>query len=163
MLDAHSPTLLRFKPFLAFRNVKDLTYANPVANRNYTQIENGIKTCMYEGYPDLHMQFSKPVNFIYNPDWYKGIEYSKELERGFPYKEDLYVPGYFELEIKKGESIYFSGSDTPIDTSLIAKQYEEESQTRTSRTSFYNCLKNSAQQFYFRPTENDAYLLAGYP
>jgi predicted glycogen debranching enzyme len=163
LMDAHSPTTLRFKPFLAFRNVNTLTYENPAANRNYTEIENGIKTCMYKGYPDLHMQFSKPVQFVFDPDWYKDIEYSKEMERGFPFKEDLYVPGYFELEIEKGESIYFSGGDTLIDSSLIANKYEEESQTRTPRTNFYNCLKNSAQQFYFRPTENDAYLLAGYP
>ncbi|KAA6302086.1 MAG: hypothetical protein EZS26_001687 [Candidatus Ordinivivax streblomastigis] len=163
LLDAHSPTTLRLKPFLAFRNVNQLTYANSGANLNYSEIENGIKTCMYPGYPDLHLQFSKPVQFIYNPDWYKGIEYPKEQERGFPYKEDLYVPGYFEMEIKKGESIYFSGGDTLITPDLIAGKYNEESQTRTPRTSFYNCLKNSAQQFYLRPTEHDAYLLAGYP
>jgi predicted glycogen debranching enzyme len=163
LLDAHSPTTLRLRPFLAFRNVNSLTYTNPVANRSYTEIENGIKICMYEGYPNLHMQFSKPVKFVYQPDWYKNIEYSKEMERGFPFKEDLFVPGYFEMEIKKGESIYFSGGDTIIDTHLISKQYEVESQTRVPRTSFYNCLKNSAQQFYYRPTENDAYLLAGYP
>jgi predicted glycogen debranching enzyme len=163
LLDAHSPTLLRFKPFLAFRNVNSLTYENATVNKNYTEIDNGIKTRMYEGYPDLFMQFSKPVKFIYGPDWYHDIEYSKEMERGFPFKEDLYVPGYFELDIKKGESIYFSGGDTLIDPALIAGKYEEESQIRTPRTSFYNCLKNSAQQFYHRPTENDAYLLAGYP
>ena len=163
LLDAHSPTTLRFKPFLAFRNVNTLTHENPRVNRNYSEIENGIKICMYEGYPDLHMQFSKPVKFFYHPDWYKDIEYSKEMERGFPFKEDLYVPGYFELEIKKGESIYFSGGDTFIEPSSLAGKQEEEAQTRTPRTSFYNCLKNAAQQFYFRPTENDAYLLAGYP
>jgi predicted glycogen debranching enzyme len=163
LLDAHSPTTLQFRPFLAFRNVNGLTHSNPEANLNYTEIENGIKTCMYNGYPDLHLQFSKPVSFVYQPDWYRDIEYSKELERGFPFKEDLYVPGYFEMEIKKGEVLYFSGGDTFIDTALIAEKYEDESQTRTPRTSFYNCLKNSAQQFYYRPTENDAYLLAGYP
>ena len=41
--------------------------------------------------------------------------------------------------------------------------YENEVVARTPRTSFFNCLKNSAQQFYFRPKEDDAYLLAGYP
>jgi predicted glycogen debranching enzyme len=163
LLDAHSPTTLRFRPFLAFRNVNSLTYYNSVANLEYAEVKNGIKTCMYKGYPDLHMQFSKPVNFVYQPDWYKDIEYSKELERGFPFKEDLYVPGYFEMEIKKDEVIYFSGGDTFIEPALIAEKYEDESQTRTPRTSFYNCLKNSAQQFYHRPTENDAYLIAGYP
>jgi len=163
LLDAHSPTVLRLKPFMAFRNVNDLTHINPHVNTNYTEIENGIKTCMYAGYPDLHMQFNKPVNFVFCPDWYKNIEYSKEQERGFPCLEDLYVPGYFEMEIKKGESIYFSGGDTIIDPSLIEEKFDEESELRTPRNSFYNCLKNSAQQFYHRPTANDAYLLAGYP
>ncbi|MDH8701815.1 putative glycogen debranching enzyme [Dysgonomonadaceae bacterium PH5-43] len=161
--DAHSPTILRLKPFLAFRNVNELTYKNSVANQNYTIIENGIKTSMYEGYPELHMQFSKDVNFVFAPDWYKDIEYSKEQERGFHFKEDLYVPGYFEMEIKKGESIYFSGGDTFIEPAFIENQYAIESETRVPRIDFYNCLKNSAQQFYFRPTEQDAYLLAGYP
>jgi predicted glycogen debranching enzyme len=163
LLDAHSDTLLRWKPFLAFRNVNQLTYANSAADRSYSEIENGIKTCMYPGYPYLYMQFSRPVKFIYQPDWYHGIEYSKEAERGFPCREDLYVPGYFEVEIRKGDTIYFSGGDTGIDPNQIAARYEEESQMRTPRSSFYNCLKNAAQQFYHRPTEHDAYLLAGYP
>ncbi|MDR0232931.1 MAG: amylo-alpha-1,6-glucosidase [Dysgonamonadaceae bacterium] len=163
LLEAHSPTTLRFKPFLAFRNVNSLMVENNAVNRNYTEIENGIKTCMYEGYPELHMQFSKYCDFIFEPNWYKGIEYSKEQERGFPYKEDLYVPGYFELPIKKGESVYFSAGESPVETKKLKNIFDEEAASRTPRTNFYNCLKNSAQQFYHRPTENDAYLLAGYP
>lgn len=163
LMDANSPTILRLSPFMAFRNVKDLTKENQQVNKNYTEIENGIRTCMYTGYPDLHMQFSKPVKFVYRPDWYKNIEYSKERERGFPSTEDLYVPGYFEVSIEKGESIYFSGGDTQIDTATLADVFNKEYQDRTPRNSFFHCLKNSAQQFYFRPTENDAYLLAGYP
>ncbi len=161
--DAHSPTILRFKPLLAFRNVNNLTMQNDRVNRNYTEIENGIKTCMYEGYPDLHMQFSKECRFVFQPDWYHGIEYIKELERGFPFQEDLYVPGYFELPIEKGESVYFSAGDSFADPKTLKEVFDTEVLSRTSRSSFFNCLKNSAQQFYFRPKENDAYLLAGYP
>ncbi|MDR0732762.1 MAG: amylo-alpha-1,6-glucosidase [Dysgonamonadaceae bacterium] len=163
LLDAHSPTILRFKPFLAFRNVNELTFENEHVNKNYTEVANGIKTRMYEGYPDLYMQFSKPPAFVFQPVWNKNIEYSKEMERGYPYREDLYVPGYFELEIEKGESVYFSGGDTLIDPSVLAEKFREEQQRRTPRNSFYNCLKNAAQQFYFRPNEEDAYLIAGYP
>ncbi len=163
LLDAHSPTLLRFRPFLAFRNVNNLTVENNDVNKNYSEIENGIKTCMYPGYPDLHMQFSKACKFIFHPDWYRGIEYTKERERGFPYREDLYVPGYFELPISKGESVYFSAADEFIRPQDMEETYEIEVKSRTPRSGFYNCLRNSAQQFYFRPTENDAYLLAGYP
>lgn len=163
LLDAHSPTVLRFKPFLAFRNINSLTTENDKVNKNFSQIDNGIKTSMYQGYPDLYMQFSKPCTFVFQPDWYRGIEYSKEMERGFPYKEDLYVPGYFEVPITKGESIYFSAADEPIRPADIEETFDIEVAARTPRTSFFNCLKNSVQQFYYRPTENDAYLLAGYP
>ena len=163
LLDAHSPTTLRFRPFLAFRSVSSLTSENNEVNKNYTEIENGIRTCMYAGYPDLNMQFSKPCKFVFQPDWYRGVEYTKERERGFPYQEDLYVPGYFELPISKGESVYFSAADEPILPQDIKETYDLEISTRTPRSSFFNCLKNSAQQFYYRPNENDAYLLAGYP
>ncbi len=161
--DAHSPTTLRFRPFLAFRNVNELTQENWSINSSYTEVSNGIKMRLYEGYPELYMQFNKKVTFVFEPYWYKGLEYPKEQERGFPYKEDLYVPGYFELSIKKGETIFFSAGDTSVSTTRLKGLYEKEVSSRTPRTSFYNCLKNSAQQFYFRPTENDAYLLAGYP
>jgi predicted glycogen debranching enzyme len=163
LLDAHSPTTLRFRPLMAFRNVNDLTVENGQVNRNYSEITNGIKTCMYGGYPDLYMQFGKPPAFVFQPLWNKNIEYLKEMERGYPYKEDLYVPGYFELEIEKGESVYFSGGDTFIEPSVLAQKFKEEQDGRTPRNSFYNCLKNAAQQFYHRPNENDAYLIAGFP
>ena len=161
--DCHSATTLRFRPFMAFRNVNELTHANGNVNQTYTEITNGIKTCMYPGYPDLYMQFSKKVKFVYEPYWYSGIEYPKEQERGYPYQEDLYVPGYFEVSIKKGESIIFSAGDSQVATTRLKSLYESEVAARTPRTNFYNCLKNSAQQFYFRPKEQDAYLLAGYP
>ena len=140
-----------------------MTQANGNVNQGYTEITNGIKTCMYPGYPELYMQFNKKVKFVYEPNWYFGIEYPKEQERGYPYQEDLYVPGYFEVPIKKGESIIFSAGDSAVTTTRLKSLYENEVNARTPRTSFFNCLKNSAQQFYFRPKEDDAYLLAGYP
>ena len=161
--DAHSDTTLRFKPFLAFRNANSLAQENGSVNKLYQDVPNGIKTCMYKGYPDLYMQFNKKVKFVFEPYWYNGIEYLKEQERGYPYKEDLYVPGYFEVPIKKGETIIFSAGVGPVATNQLKKLFVQEAESRTPRTSFYNCLKNSAQQFYFRPKEEDAYLLAGYP
>ena len=65
--DAHSATTLRFRPFLAFRSVKNLTQANGNVNQSYEEVTNGIKTCMYPGYPELYMQFNKKVKFVYEP------------------------------------------------------------------------------------------------
>ena len=162
LVDAHSKTTLQFRPFLAFRNANDLCVENNVASRDYHEVSNGIATCMYEGYPTLYMQMSKKPSFVFDPHWYKGIEYIKDQERGIPYTEDLYVPGYFEVEIKKGETIFFSAGISEVDTTQLAQMHEDEIKLRTPRTSFYNCLKNSAKQFYLTNAEGH-YILAGYP
>ncbi|NDV79210.1 glycogen debranching enzyme N-terminal domain-containing protein [Dysgonomonas sp. 511] len=163
LLDAHSPTTIRFRPFLAFREINQLTEENTVAEHGYKEVENGISMCMYSGYPELFMQFNKEAKFIFHPSWYKGIEYEEDKMAGLPYKEDLYVPGYFELPIEKGESIIFSASDTTADTANLLSLFEEGIKNRTPRSSFYNCLKNSGHQFYFRPSADELYLLNGYP
>ncbi len=161
--DAHSATTLRFRPFLAFRSVRQFTHENAVASREYSLVDNGIKTCMYEGYPSLYMQFSKKNEFVFQPDWYRGLEYPKERERGYESTEDLYVPGYFEMPIKKGESIVFSAGIKNICPSSLKKLFETEASERTLRDSFYNCLVNVAHQFHNRVSDNERYILAGYP
>jgi len=164
LLDAHSPTTMRFKPFLAFREINELTGENSVAEHGYKEVENGISMQMYSGYPELFMQFNKKVEFVFDPNWYKGIEYERDKEEGIPYKEDLYVPGYFELPITKGESIIFSASDVKVaSTENLPALFEEGIKDRTPRSSFFNCLKNSGHQFYFRPSKDELYLLNGYP
>ena len=163
LVDAHSATTLRFRPFLAFRSVRQFTHENSTASREYTEVENGIKTCMYAGYPDLYMQFSKKNEFVFQPDWYRGIEYPKEQERGYASNEDLYVPGYFEVPIKKGESIIFSGSTSAIKPSAMKKLFDEEVGERVPRDNFYHCLVTAAHQFHRRENVHDRYLLAGYP
>lgn len=163
LMDAHSVTLLRFRPFLAFRSVRQFTHENASASRRYEEIENGISTCMYEGYPDLYMQFSKKNEFHFAPDWYRGLEYLKEKERGYASSEDLYVPGYFEMPIKKGESIVFSAGVKNIKTSTLKKLFDKEVNERTLRDNFYHCLVNAAHQFHNRVSDTERYILAGYP
>ena len=163
LVDAHSATTLRFRPFLAFRSVRQFTHENSVASRDYSEVENGIRTCMYAGYPDLYMQFSKANNFVFQPDWYRGVEYPKEQERGYASNEDLYVPGYFEMDIKKGESIVFSASTTQCKTGGLKALFTKEVDERSPRDNFLHCLINAAHQFHNRTSKDERYLLAGYP
>lgn len=162
LLEAHSPTTIRFKPFLAFRSVNELTHQNDIADTSFEDKQNGISMCLYEKYPHLHMQFSKKVVYIHKPDWYKNIEYYKEQERGYEFKEDLLVPGYFEMPIKQGESIIFSAGISEISPRKLKSLWDEELTKRNHRVDMFSCLKNSAQQFYKREGDK-TYLLAGYP
>lgn len=163
LVDAHSETILKFRPFLAFRSVRQVTHENATASREYHMVDNGIKTCMYAGYPDLYMQFSKANEFVFVPDWYRGIEYPKEQEYGYASSEDLYVPGYFEMHIKKGESIVFAASTSSIKTNTLKHLFEKEVEDRAPRDNYFHCLVNAAHQFHNRTGKDERYILAGYP
>jgi predicted glycogen debranching enzyme len=161
LLEANSPTLLRLKPFLAFRNVHRLSKENIFADKKYEKVKNGIKVKMYEGYSHLFMQISKANEYTHVPHWYYNIEYQEEMERGYEFQEDLYVPGFFEFEIKKGESVCFSAGIAEIYPPLIKRAFNIEIAKRIPRDTFEHCLINAAQQFVVKREERTE-ILAGF-
>lgn len=162
LVECGAPVTMRFRPFLAFRSVNELTHENSRANADMNDCENGRVNCMYPEFPQLYMQFSKSVTYSHNPMWYKNIEYQKEQERGYEYKEDLLVPGYFEVPMKKGESLIFAAGISEIKTSGLKTLWKKEMERRNARTDMFECLRNAASQFYKREGDK-CYLLAGYP
>ena len=124
LVDAHSPTTLQFRPFLAFREANELCVANGSIDGTMTPVNNGVSCTLYRGYPALYMQLSRKPQWVDDGNWYNGIEYVKDLERGVPYCEDLYVPGYFQINIKKGESIIFSAGTSEVNPRQLAALYE---------------------------------------
>lgn len=163
LLEAHSKTSLRFSPLLAFRDVKMLTHRNEQIDGTLHALRHGQAICLYPGYPRLCMQLSKENEFHYAPHWNENILYHKERERGYEHTEDLYVPGYFECVIEKDQPVYFSAGIEEVDPALLPEMFAKELEVRIPRLDFRSCLLSSAQQFYYRPNEQDGYLLAGYP
>ncbi len=162
--EAAQPVKLMFKPFLAFRQIHKLSKANNDVERGFQNIENGIKLRMYSGYSYLHIQFSKKTDYVHLPDWYYNVEYQAELDRGYDGHEDLYVPGHFETSLSQGQSIYLSASTEEVENpkTELKKQFEQEMKTKTARSSYENCLKNSAGQFIVRQGKKTE-IVAGYP
>ncbi len=161
ILEADKSTKMRFKPFLAFRNIHELSKANTYANTKVKFITNGIKSRLYDGFPYLHLQFSKKVEFVHSPDWYYNIEYLEEQKRGYDYKEDLFVPGYFEMNVKKGEIIIFSASTKLANPETLKRKFTVELEKRIPRNDFKNCLINSAQQFIMK-RDRKTEIIAGF-
>ncbi len=161
LLEADKVTRLKFTPFLAFRNMHGLSKANLHANTKVRAIPNGIKSKLYDGYPYLNMQFSKEVEFVSTPDWYYNIEYLEEQQRGYDYKEDLFVPGFFELTARKGESIIFSASTKQSAPAALKRKFTAELNKRIVRNSFKNCLFNAAEQFFVR-RERKTEIISGF-
>lgn len=162
LVDAASPIQLRLRPFLAFRSVRQYTHENWQADKSFHYVENGIKTCMYPGYPELFMQLNKKNEFVYHPDWYRRMEYPKERERGYEFTEDLYVPGYFEVSMKKGDVVVFSGGISEASPLRLRQLFQHEYDVRTPRDSFWSSLVVAAHQFHNIQGDKH-YVLAGYP
>lgn len=135
---------LILKPFLAFRCIHKLTRENPEARTGYRELENGVSFNMYEGFPDLNLQFSKASEFRYAPSWYKGITYTDEYRRGFDCKEDLFVPGTFSLKLRKGESVIVSGSTAVEDAKGLSRKFTSIVKKKGNITSNLDLLKYNA-------------------
>ncbi|MFO7851728.1 MAG: amylo-alpha-1,6-glucosidase [Bacteroidota bacterium] len=159
--EAQEPITLQFRPLLAFRNIHKLTVSNLAANTRVKYIKNGIKMRLYDGFPFLSMQFSKQPEFVKVSDWVYGVEYLEEQRRGYDFKEDLFIPGYFELNLTAGESIVFSASTEEINPMGLKARFSNELKTKVPRDNFRNCLLNAAQQFIVK-RGSDTNVIAGY-
>ncbi len=161
LLDTDNQVTMRLSPFLAYRNIHALSKANGHVNTNCIVVNNGIKTVMYTGFPAISLQLSKPNKFQSSPDWYYNIEYTEERKRGYEYREDLYVPGSFEVTLKKGESVIFSASTGNPDPTNFKNKFDEILESRILSDSFQSCLRNSARQFIQR-NRKGTFIKAGY-
>ena len=162
LLDAHSATTLRLRPFLSFREIHTLTRANEDADRGYVTVENGAAYRLYDGFPTVNLQLNKQNDYFHNPDWYYNIEYLEEKRRGFQYKEDLYTPGYFELPIKKGESVVVSVSTSPVAVKGLSGVFTREAARRISLQSYDDCLHRAAKQFIVNSGKGLKEIYSGY-
>ncbi|MFA6125934.1 MAG: amylo-alpha-1,6-glucosidase [Bacteroidales bacterium] len=147
LLEANSTTKLRIKPFLAFRNIHDLSKANMEVNKLVTSCRNGVYLKLYQDYPGLFLQTSRATEFIAAPDWYHDIEYLKEQKRGYPFHEDLYVPGYFETHIRTGESIIMAAGFEEQAPGGLKKRFDNQIAKTPLRNTFEEVLAQTAKSF----------------
>ena len=141
---APSPVTLELRPFLAFRNMHALTFENEAARTGYAERQNGVAFRLYEGFPELNLQLSAKAAFKHAPCWYKGVTYSDEYRRGFDCREDLFVPGWFELKMKEGDSIVFSASVAEAEARSLKAKFKAEVKRIGPITSFRDQLHRNA-------------------
>ncbi len=159
------PVTLQLRPFLAFRDRHELSKANLYADGRSYDVTNGVKCRLYDAFPWLYMQTNRSdVEYVPAPDWYYDFEYMQEISRGYEGLEDLLTPGYFEVDLKFGESIIFSAStEEMFSGETIDVTYAESVKRRTHKIDFKSCLEHSARQFIARKADGRVDVIAGYP
>jgi len=163
LVNAPAKVKLELKPFLAFRNVHALTQENGVARTDFAPVQNGAAFNMYEGYPNLNLQVStSSAAFKSNPVWYKGITYSDEMRRGFDCREDLFVPGAFEVEMHSGDSIVFSAAaGQPVPAASLKRKLAATIDRIGPITSFHDQLVRQTKSL-IREDRGIKRIVAGY-
>ena len=147
LLQAPSKVSLQLKPFLAFRNVHSLTHQNTVAFTHPEEVEGGVSFRLYDGFPDLNLQLSNASTYKHHPYWYNGVTYSDEYRRGFDCREDLFVPGLFQLDLKPGESVVFSASVNEVNPRGLKRKFTDVLKKLGTIESYHDLLVHNAQQF----------------
>lgn len=163
LIDGAESTLLRLRPFLAFRDRHSLSKINMYANGHTFPVEGGVRCRLYSEFPWLNMQTNDlKAEFVAAPDWYYDFEYAEEYRRGYDCHEDLLTPGYFEAVIEKGKPWIFSASLDEVEVAKLDEAFAKEIDQRTEKIDFMSCLRHSARQFIVR-RGGKTEVIAGYP
>ncbi|MBQ2521419.1 MAG: glycogen debranching enzyme N-terminal domain-containing protein [Bacteroidales bacterium] len=145
LVEGPASVKLLLKPFLAFRNVHDLTHRNDAAMTAPREVPGGVSFKLYPGFPDLFLQLNtRSAVFESSPSWYEGITYSDEYRRGFDCREDLFVPGNLVLTLKKGEDVVFSASIAEANPAQLKRTFNAVYAAMPAITNFHDQLVRCA-------------------
>ncbi|MEM0160392.1 MAG: amylo-alpha-1,6-glucosidase [Thermoplasmata archaeon] len=148
------PKYFRLFPLLAFRN-----YHNTM-KRDDRKIEFAEEQLAYKFFSDnLFLKIAKIGSFKEDKLWYYNFQYIRDRERGCNYEDDLYLPGYIELEnIEDTVTVSIYTDEAPDYTfEEVEKRYLSSlSSIRLKNENIRKIVRNST---YFLTRDN---IIAGY-
>jgi predicted glycogen debranching enzyme len=166
VLDSENEFQLQLSLFIAMRDFHSLRKTDSAIRSEYT-FHDGMFELKFNGHPKtLFINISKG-DFVSQQDWYYNFEYLEELDRGLDYREDLFKPGYFKVNLNQGEKIAITFSTDPI-TKDCFTLFNNEKLRREKLIE--NCADNevlksltlAADQFIVKRKAMNKTIIAGY-
>ena len=161
-------------PVISYRNSHTLTFENRDLSFSIDNNSGnlfGMK--FYENMPRLYFMTSEKTEFNKKGIWLKNREYVREMERGFLFGEDCYVPGSFTFSLKSGEEIIIGAGLTAAAGSISEYLHNVYSKEKTERLAVsrqfkedvgaVRILKQEARHFLAKNRDNNLSIIAGYP
>ena len=159
---------LRLRPLLPFRDADALTVENIDLDGRVTRLASGISVRPYAALPALAITHSQSgSNFEADPVWYRQVEFTLDIERGYDGHEDQFSPGFFHLPLSSSEPVILAATaGEPIGD--VAGLWERESTRRTSvmlnaAMDVRGRLTQSADDFLYKTPSGRLGVLAGFP
>ncbi len=162
------PLTLKVKPLLAFRDMHTLTFQNNAIDAHIDRIAKGFEMKPYSDLPKISMfvESDKGANFIHSPEWCKQVQYFIEEERGFPFEEDLFKIGSFEISIEAGKSVYIAVTTEKVEEKLIdlwTTEGKRRHKINEDSSTVLEHLRNRSENFISESPQKLLEVIAGYP
>lgn len=145
LLSSDKPAQIRIRPIVAFRFIDELRHRDPQIFTGNTAVQNGIAYRPSDHEPMLYMQTSTACDFVTAPDWNYNIEYPIDHKAGRPYQEDLFMPGFFEINLVSSQEFIFSASLVPQQAEATVKKFASEIAKLKPRSSYDEIVQHAAQ------------------
>jgi len=162
LLSSNKPAKIRIRPIVAFRFIDELRHRDTSIFTGNTPIQNGIAYRPNEKEQPLYMQTSTAGDFITAPDWNYNIEYPIDHKAGRPYQEDLFMPGFFEINLVSSQEFVFSASLNPQPADALCKKFSEEASNYKKRIGYDETVKHAAK-LMFRTDETGSHVVETIP
>jgi predicted glycogen debranching enzyme len=168
LLEGPETVVIEYEPFIVARNYHALARYNETFDTSATFAGGMLQMQPYGHLPPLKL-FVPQSEFIAKSDWHYNFEYPVELERGYAWHEDCFVPGVFKAVLKKSEPLIvgLSIEATPSwSQTAITDELKRRAAIRTSVTveqPIAAQLTLAADQFLVKRSSVGVTVIAGYP
>jgi predicted glycogen debranching enzyme len=161
---------LKLEPLFSFRDYHGLVHQADGIDANVQEERLGdVRRLTFRPRPGL------PPLFLHHPGggfsraplWHDNVEYLAELDRGLDFREDLFLPGSFLLDISPktpGWAVATLDPDARFDWAGVHRlESGREARPRPARDAVDTLLLHAADQFLVRRADGSPTVLAGYP
>ncbi len=167
---SNRPVRLRIEPLLAFRDFHGLAHHNDAVSSLVQEGQGGhvrrVELWPYPALPPLFLHHPGTA-FQRAPLWHDNVEYLLELERGLDYREDLFLPGSFQLDVLPGQLGWLvatlDAAAQPDTASVLALEASMVEQRREPGGAVRARLGAAAEQFSVFRADGSPTVIAGYP
>ncbi|MCQ2974819.1 MAG: amylo-alpha-1,6-glucosidase [Bacteroidales bacterium] len=160
--ESENKVTLQIRPLLGFRKALELNRRQTDIFTSNKEITHGISYSPNSNESPIYLQMSLNCEFVTAPDWNYNIEYSEDRMSGLPYQEDLFMPGFFEVDLSPNSSVIFCASTKKQNVELLNNQFNEEFSSRKKRESYNDDLYYAASQM-IRERKGKFYIVNSLP
>ncbi|MGA1869579.1 MAG: amylo-alpha-1,6-glucosidase [bacterium] len=168
ILRAPSTFLLELRPFVAGRDIHNLTHSNDPICQEASFQDHLFHVNPYDGIPDLFIHIPG-ADYEALPDWHFDFVYLQEKWRGLDFREDLFSYGIFRISLKMGDKVAaIISTQNPLGRDPFAL-YDLEKSRRLNvlanlpkKDRLLHILALAADQFVVRRGEELRTIIAGY-